>query len=469
MSSVANSQQARRASVNPESSSPTPEAPRNRLAGVAAFSRKALLVTGQYTLALLLVTILVAYLSRLDRGDLRIPYRYEGDGLMINTWCKAVVDHGWYMHNPNLGAPGGQFMEDYPLVDSFNFGIMKFFSLFTHNAQIVLNLFCFSTFLMTTVTSLFVLRHFRISYPVALACSLLFSMLPYHFYRLSGHHFLGCYQMIPLSSMLALWIYQGRLSLNWRKSKATADAKSAAKSDANRPAGQTTRRIDAAPSTGSKKTAGAGDAATEHPSSIWRWLAAIVICLLQASSGAYFAFFAEYFIAVAGVAAALQRRSLRPLLTTALLVSITFAGFLAHLIPSYLFWAKNGKNPLVGTRIARETELYGYKLSASLLPIPEHRIKMLSDLRTKYEQQTLNSNEGSWAAEGVVASIGTLVLLGLLMIRKTDSQLLGGLSILNIFGILLGTIGGFSMIFNLLVTARSAAITASASFCRFLR
>ena len=44
--------------------------------------------------------------------------------------------------------------------------------------------------------------------------------------------------------------------------------------------------------------------------------------------------------------------------------------------------------------------------------------------------------------KGLAANVGLLVLLGLLIYRKPVSRLLEGLSMLNIFGILLATTGG---------------------------
>ena len=61
------------------------------------------------------------------------------------------------------------------------------------------------------------LRNFGIAYPPALACALLYSLLPYHFAHLDlGHYFLGCYQIVPLSILLALWLYCGPVGRAWR-------------------------------------------------------------------------------------------------------------------------------------------------------------------------------------------------------------------------------------------------------------
>ena len=90
---------------------------------------------------------------------------------------------------------------------------------------------------------------------------------------------------------------------------------------------------------------------------------------------------------------------------------------------------------VVGRRVARNTELSGFKLAAMMLPIPGHRAAPLANLRDRYEHETALLTESTWSAQGIVANIGFVALLGMLLYRKPVSRLLEGLSILNIFGI----------------------------------
>jgi phosphoglycerol transferase len=377
---------------------------------------------GQYALAAAITLGVVVNLYCLWRGSLWLPLSYDGgDTMLIQTWCKSVIDHGWYLHNPNLGAPHGQFMEDFPQADSLNYLIVKFFGLFSHHPGLVINLFSLSTYVLTTWSALAVMRHFRIAYPPALAAALLYSLLPYHFARLNGHHFLACYQVVPLSVMVALWLYLGRLP--WPSRKAAG----AASEDGN----------------DDREAAG---------SPLLRWCLAIVICLMQGSAGVYYAFFAEYFLLVGGLAASLQRKKLQPLLASGVLFMVTLAAFAGNMVPSLAYWKEHGKNPTVASRVPRESEIYGFKMAAMMLPIPGHRAKPLANLRDRYERETAILSESTWSAQGLVANVGFVVLLGLLLYRKPASRLLEALSVFNIFGILFATIGGFGMLFSLLVS-----------------
>ena len=63
------------------------------------------------------------------RGALGVPYSYTGDGIEYTGFVKTLLDHGWYWHNPNLGAPNGQqlLMDTAPLVSPN--GRLSFFQL----------------------------------------------------------------------------------------------------------------------------------------------------------------------------------------------------------------------------------------------------------------------------------------------------------------------------------------------------
>jgi phosphoglycerol transferase len=182
-----------------------------------------------------------------------------------------------------------------------------------------------------------------------------------------------------------------------------------------------------------------------------RWAVALVVAVLQAGGGIYYAFFAEYFLLVAGAVASLQRRKVQPLLTAGILMTVTFGAVAVNLLPSITYWKTHGRNPAVAARAARETEWYAVRLTPMLLPIAGHRNAALAGIRERYQQQMQHHYEVHTATLGCVASVGFLVLLGVLC-RRRVSPLLKGLSLLNIFGFLCGTTGGLGMLFSLLVT-----------------
>src|SRR5205085_2792090 len=143
---------------------------------------------------------------------------YSKDGFWVVSWLKSVVTDGWYLQTPELGAPFGADMYDFPMADSFQFLIVKFLALFTSDHFLIYNIYFLATFPLTTLITLFVLRHFRIQDGPALAASLLYTFLPYHFYKgFVGHLFLSAYYVVPLIGMVMLWLSLDRLTLFTRK------------------------------------------------------------------------------------------------------------------------------------------------------------------------------------------------------------------------------------------------------------
>src|SRR5262249_29218110 len=83
-----------------------------------------------------LILILVL---RLWRADLTVPLGYSSDTLMALGWIKSILDHGWYLHNPSLGAPFGLDMSDFPLADGLHFLVIKLLTLVASGPGTVFN------------------------------------------------------------------------------------------------------------------------------------------------------------------------------------------------------------------------------------------------------------------------------------------------------------------------------------------
>ena len=80
---------------------------------------------GSYEFAILSCLGLESLLLGLGWTDLGVPYLYHYDFLYNSALIKGIVDHGWYLNNPSLGAPGGLAMHDYPEVANFNYLLVK--------------------------------------------------------------------------------------------------------------------------------------------------------------------------------------------------------------------------------------------------------------------------------------------------------------------------------------------------------
>lgn len=375
--------------------------------------RTALAASAGYLAAATLSAAIMARILKLWHAELAVPMDNSWDSLLTQTWIKGVFEHGWYLQNDCLGAPAGMQMYDFPMADGLHFCLIRLLCLAAPNYAVAFNVYYLLCFPLITLGTLFALRRFAVSYPAALAASLLYTFLPYHFLRGQQHLFLAAYYVVPLSTMVVLWLCLGRLS-------------------APRQAGAEMERAE-------KR----------------RWAGSLAIAALQSSAGVYYAFFACFLLLVAGASAALDTRRWRPLAAAGLLIAVTTAGVLVNTTPSLIYWRANGPNRSVAHRDPQDSEFNGLKIGQMLLPDAHHRLGRLAELRRQYDRWPLADGEKRGASLGVIGDLGFLLLLGLLLRRRggdESSNLLGALAILNITAVLLATIGGFGSLVSLLIS-----------------
>jgi phosphoglycerol transferase len=337
--------------------------------------------------------LLMCFVLKLWRADLRVPMHYNGDALLHAMFIRGIIDNGWFWQNPYLGAPGGLKLYDFPAVDTSAAILLFLLSIFSSNAIIVLNIFYFLTFPLIAVSSLYVFRHFNLPFAPSLLSSLLNTFLPYHFMRDESHLFLSAYYFIPLVVMVLLWLTSDKLRL--------------------------------------------------RPS--------LIICVLIGSTGVYYPFFSCFLFLIAGATSALTRRILRPLVTAAILTAATFTTVAINLSPSLVYLYRHGSAG-VTKRSPVGAEIYALKVTQLVLPVTGHRVGRLNHLKYSYNKN-IEMTESDAAALGFIGTVGFLVLLALLLDRRRTHPLLGDLSVLNIFAVLLGTVGGISSLFAVLVSA----------------
>jgi len=374
--------------------------------------------------ACLLATV---WVLKLWKADLSVPFANGGDALVNSVLIKGIIDNGWYLYNNYLGAPAGFAMADFPTTDNLHFFLIKVISLFTGNFAVTMNIFFLSTFPLTTVSSLFVFRKLNISYPTAIFGSLIYTFLPYHLFRGEGHLFLSAIYVIPLTSLLILRI--------------GSETPPFIKHEMN----------------------------NRETYDFWsfRTIGFVLVALLTGSAGTYYTFFACFFLIAAGAYAAYRRKSLKRLIVAVIAVGIIGFVFLVNYSPSYSYQNKYGKNEAAAMRYPIESEIFGMTVSQLVLPITGHRVGFLADFKAEQLKEGVYKgarfyfvNENDNSSLGLIGSIGLLFSLGwLIFARRRDTDklqmdlpMLDTLGVLNLLGILLATVGGFSLIFAMLVS-----------------
>lgn len=367
---------------------------------------------GAYLAVAAVALMLVVVVLRLWEADLAIPFRSGGDTTFQQVLYKAIAENGWYSPNPSLGMPDGAHLEDFPMPENLYFLVIKLLTLVVRNHVVVYNLFFLLTFPLIALSATAVCRQLKLSWAVSGFVGVLFSFLPYHFFRGQAHPMLSAYYLVPPVVLVCWWL--------------TAE--------------------DAV----FFPAVGAGRARPRWGTR--RGLAGLLICLLAGSTGIYYALFSGFFLLVAGGWAAWARRRLYPALAAFVLTAFLILVVLANSLPSLVNFALHGRNLSAVVRFPAEAEVYGLKIAQLVLPAPHHRVAVLQQLMDRYWKGPLN-NENSGAALGFVAAGGFLVLLaGMFRFRSAGRPDAIGelLPRLNLAGVLLGTVGGFGSVVAIL-------------------
>jgi len=139
----------------------------------------------------------------------------------------------------------------------------------------------------------------------------------------------------------------------------------------------------------------------------------------------------------------------------AALASIVVMGLVANGLPSILYRMHHGPSPVTDRR-AWEAEYFGMKIAQLLLPVDAHRLQALRQLKEQYSAHAPLSGENGATSLGLVGGVGFLVLLEIVVSgrrqERSHNEALRPLAVLNLFAVLLGTIGGFGSLFALLIS-----------------
>ncbi len=127
-----------------------------------------------------------------------------GDGLYGLAVIKGILEHGWYLTNSSLGAPGGQRLYDYPVFsgDSLYLLIVKADRDSVHQSRRGRQSLLPALLSVDCVSAYAGLRAVRISTGPSVVCAVLFTLLPYHFFDGESHIFQGSYFTVPLALLL---------------------------------------------------------------------------------------------------------------------------------------------------------------------------------------------------------------------------------------------------------------------------
>jgi hypothetical protein len=352
----------------------------------------------------LVTAVLLFLLVPFGPWPLRQPFDYMGDGLVHTALVKGIAEEG-PVHLTRIGAPFGAEIADWPMGMWLPLGMTSLLYYATGHAGTALNLYWLLAIVLTGLSAQWALRRLGAPPGEGFVVALLYSFLPYVFYR-NTSHFGTMYFLVPLVALLCL-----------------------------RVAGLT----------------------PGEPSRGERWVT-LAACLAQGLAYVYYAFFS---CALLVVAAALgwwrsRRKDLLGLAASGLLLLVI--GTAIPLVPSVAYWARYGRNPALAYKQLAHADVYALKIRHLLTPIPDHPIAAFRAVAARVAQGGFpNENENTTAKLGLVGSIGFLALLATALGAAVGAHHLddrfGPPAALTLAALLVGQVGGFGSIFNLFVTA----------------
>ncbi|MBK8293795.1 MAG: hypothetical protein IPK93_03100 [Solirubrobacterales bacterium] len=368
------------------------------------------LLAGSLSLLLALVSI------RFWNADLSVPFEYHWDALFNLSYVKGLLEHGTPFVNPDLGAPFHSQTLEFPQVAPFEQAMLRSLGLFVDDAAAVMNLYWLATFPMASISAWWAMRALGLDGRIAIIGGVLFSLLPYHFWRGESHVFLSSYWMIPFAAYMIGRLLGGH-------------------------------------SLGDPRTLFRGPSEKVRTTAL-----TVAFCVLIGIGPSYYATFAAIMLVAASLVTLAGTGRWRVALSGVLGAGLIALTLTVAVSDSIRFRQEHGANPAMTERTLAQTEKYGLSLTQLVLPATNHRLAPLAEVKARFLNQTSLPSEDAQSL-GILGVIGLCFLLaamgGAAISRKkwakpVESQ--AGLAIVAIFFV--ATIGGVSSLIALGLTAQ---------------
>ncbi len=356
------------------------------------------------------------------RRDIRIPFGFSTDSLLYLMQSKSTIDNGWWWINPMLGAPSVLNELAFPSNSNVDQAIVWMISRVVSHPLASVNLAWVAMVVLSGWSATWCLRKLGVSAISAVVAGTLFAVSPYALYRNIDHFAMVIY-LVPFVSTAGLLLASGEVSA-FRHGK--------------------------------------------------RSLALLLAgCALIGFNYVYYAFFGCFLVGVASIVGFWTYRQRRILAAGAVCIGLIAGCTVLNLAPSLYSWSSQGKPTIIRHKIPAQAEIYGLKIRHLVSPAFQHAFPPFrwwtqKEAAAQFPLETENMT----SRLGLVGTVGFLGLLALLLVpsavdRFDARNALVSASRLTIAAVLLGTVGGFGSLFNLLVSPEIRAYSRIAPFIAF--
>lgn len=171
-------------------------------------------------------------------------------------------------------------------------------------------------------------------------------------------------------------------------------------------------------------------------------IAIFFMLLIANNGGGYYQFFSCFLISITAISKLLKTKNIKSLVPFIISIFTTVLFFIVNFIPIIIYKILNSNISILNdeTRIWKEAEIYAFKIS---------HLFFNTKISEKYYKGAMLVNENITEYSGIIVIVGFLGLILYLFLNKTyKKQIVLLLSELNIFSVLLATMGGFGVLFN---------------------
>ncbi len=375
-------------------------------------TKKRLIVCLEYVFAILIIAFFLYRLLGLSGAQLaHYPLKYNGSGDDITglVTVKSMLENGWIYENPRIGAPFGAENYDATTMESFLNAMQQVLVWITGNWVLAYNLFYLSGYFLAGVTALYALKQLKIPGMIAVPSAVLYTFLPYHFMRNTGHLYLGMYFMVPIMVLYLYRLMNGEMIFQKGEK------------------GWLTRKN----------------------------VIRLITLMIMALTGIYYTFFTCFFLCVVILYSVLNRTGWKQIRQAAFSIGVIVITLLMSAMPNFIYWMQHGRSQALSAKGGEGAEIYALKIIQLLLPRTGHRREILMRLRDLYDSAYPLVNENGTASLGVFMASGFVILCVVLFVGKriSDKSNLRIGSILNLASILYGTVGGYAVVLSFLTGA----------------
>ncbi|MDD6632991.1 MAG: hypothetical protein PUE83_09040 [Lachnobacterium sp.] len=337
------------------------------------------------------VTIVAIVYGLADR-NLSVPIIFSNDGIGGIFAIKNINDGNGFFSFPRLNAPIGEtnYTEDF-FAQLMVVWILHFF---TKNIGWLSYAYWLFTYCAIIFFTYFFIRKIKISPALSIVCSIIYSFLPYHFFRLE-HFWLFGYYIVPIVGLLILEIYkQDKIRVVY-----------------------------------------------------------IILALGIGISGLYYSIFSTFIICFVAFFEFINKKNIKVITQSAIYISCIMlpAIFLSIGLDNVFGMGQSGL--VASSRSVGELNSYGLMIFLMFLPIPGHRIKFLSNFTESCYQLLNVTTENYTSMLGFAMSLGCIISLYFVFIDKENDSIVRKFGLINIFIMLLATTGGFDLFIGLFISA----------------